>query len=85
MAKKRLWAIRRQISGDDRVFFCRATKEPTLTDEGYIGDIGTIEEACEYRHFRSKYGITIPKGHVVEVESIQIQLAGKSRKAKVSS
>ena len=82
-AKKRLWLVRRVVHGSDAIFLVRSDAEPSLCQTGFLSNAccdGIVEEA---EAFEEKYGISIPKGHVVPVESIQITLAGASRKAKV--
>jgi hypothetical protein len=88
MAKKRLWLVRRvAVGGGDRTLLLECEGEPEigrggLVDLEFCRDI--VIDATS-KDFRRRTGISVPKGHVVEVESIQITLAGKARKAKVAT
>lgn len=87
-AKKRLWLVRRgDKARTNEVVLVRSDAEPTLTSGDWLEDryvSGTIQQFC-ITEFERITGVFIPVGHVVPVESIQITLAGASRKAKVAT
>lgn len=76
-AKKRLWLYRSDNTGG-WIYLIHQANEPC----GINWLMNIVKPLCP-TGLKKLTGISIPKGHVVPVESIQITLAGAGRKAKV--